>query len=58
MQVKHLLNVSSLDIIRSSFLFWTFNKLLSKSVLVIKSLFYLPWHRFIIISNKLQEVSS
>ena len=57
-QVKHLLNVNSLDIIWSSFLFLTLKKLLRKPVLVIKSLFYLFWHWFITLSYKLQDVSS
>ena len=41
MQVNHLLNVNSLDIILSSFLFLTLNKFLRAPVLVIKYLFYL-----------------
>ena len=39
MQVKHLLNVNSLEIIWSSFLFWTLNKLLPVLLLI-----YLFWH--------------
>ena len=58
MQVKYLLNVNSLDIILSSFFLLTWNKLPRKSVLVIKSLFYLFWYWFITLSYKLQEVTS
>ena len=39
----------------SSFLFLTLNKLLTKPVWVIKSLFYLFWHWFITLSYKLQK---
>ena len=39
MQVKHLLNVYSLDIIWCSFLSLTLNKLLRKRAVVTKSLF-------------------
>ena len=43
MQVNHLLNFNSLEIIWSSFLFLilTLNKFLRKPVLIIKYLFYL-----------------
>ena len=58
MQVKYLLNVNSLGIILSSFFLLTWNKLPRKSVLVIKSLFYLFWYWFITLSYKLQEVTS
>ena len=55
-QVKHLLNLSSLDIIWSSFLFLTLNKLLGKHVLVIESLFHFFWHSLITLSkDKLEE---
>ena len=59
-QVKHLLNINSLDIwsIWSSFLFLTLNKLIRKPFLVTKSLLYLFWNWFITPSNKLQEVTS
>ena len=40
MQVKYLLNVNSLGIIWSSFLFLTLNKLLTKTFLVTEVLFY------------------
>ena len=52
MQVKHLLNANSLEIIWSSFLFLNLKKLLD-----IKSLFYLFWRWFITLSYKLQEVN-
>ena len=44
MLVKYLLNVSSLDIIWSSFLFLTLNKFLRKTVLGMKYFFYLFWY--------------
>ena len=50
MQVKHLLNVNSLEIIWSSFLLIIMNKLLRKPVLVRKSLFHLFWHWFLTLS--------
>ena len=40
MQVKYLLNVNSLGITWSSFLFLTLNKLLTKTFLVTEVLFY------------------
>ena len=40
------------------FLFLTLSKLFRKTVLVIKSLFYLFWHWFITLSYKLKEVPS
>ena len=46
--------LTSVEIIWSSFLFLTLNKLLRKPVLVIKSLYYLFWHWFITLSCKLQ----
>ena len=58
MQVSHLRNVNSLDIIWSSFLFLTVNKFLRKPVLVIKYLFYLFWYWFITLSYMLQELTS
>ena len=53
MQVKHLLNANSLEIVWFSFLFLNLKKLLD-----IKSLFYLFGRRFITLSYKLQEVNS
>ena len=50
MQVKHLLNVNSLEIIWSSFLLIIMNQLLRKSVLVRKSLFHLFWNWFLTLS--------
>ena len=52
MQVNHFLKVNSLDIIWSSFLFVTLNKLLRKPALVVKSLSYLFWHCFATLSYK------
>ena len=57
-QVKHLLSLSSLDIIWSSFLFLTLNKLLGKHVLVRDSLFHFFWHSFITISKDKLQVTS
>ena len=50
MQVKHLLNVNSLEIIWSSFLLIVMNTLLSKPALIRKSLFQLFWHWFLTLS--------
>ena len=60
MQVKHLLNVNSLEITWPSFLFLTLNKLLrtEETCFSYKSSFYLFWHWFITRSYKLQEVTS
>ena len=50
MQVTNLLNVSSLEIIWSSFSLIILNELLRKPVLVRKSLFHLFWHWFLTLS--------
>ena len=50
MQVKHLLNVNSLEIIWSSFLLIIKNKVFRKPVLIRKSLFHLFWHWFLTLS--------
>ena len=53
MQLNNLLNVNSIEITRSTFLFLA----LSKPVLVIKSLFDLFWNWIITLScRRLQEV--
>ena len=54
MQVKHLLNVNSLEIIWSSFLLIIMNKLLRKPALVRKSLFHLFWYWFLTLSFAIQ----
>ena len=50
MQVKHLLNVNSLEIIWSSFSLIIVSQLLRKHVLVRKSLFHLFWNWFLTLS--------
>ena len=57
MQVKHLLNVNSLDIIWCSFLSLTLNKLLRKPAVATKSLSQLFLHWFTTLSNKLQQIT-
>ena len=50
MEVKHLLNINSSEIIWPSFLLIIMNKLLRKPVLVRKSLFHLFWYWFLTLS--------